>query len=130
MDNRNTMDNTSNTRRNTNKTKTMNEEAQKKANEFAKEEFNIKEDETQLFEQIPIENSPFTAVKMEDKWFLTMGKYRLTEPLKSLEECRIEAKDASWLRIMQIMKIMIEEDHAERAYNNMHNMSNGAAQPK
>ena len=66
--------------------------------------------ENQLVQQIPIEGTPFTAVKLEDYWFLTMGKYRLTEKLKSLEECKEEAKDASWYRIMQIINIMIKEN--------------------
>lgn len=65
---------------------------------------------SKLFEQVPIENTPFTAVKMDDKWFLTMGKYRLSEKLNSLDEVKAEAMDASWMRIMQIMRIMIEED--------------------
>lgn len=63
-----------------------------------------------LFEQLPIDKTPFTAVKMEEEWFLTMGKYRLSEKVKSYEEVEELAKDASWERIMQIMFICIEED--------------------
>lgn len=68
-------------------------------------------DERQLFEQVPIHDTPYTAVKMEDKWFLTLGKYRLTNQLGSLEECKAEATDASWNRIMQVIQIMIEENN-------------------
>lgn len=63
----------------------------------------------EMLEQVPIEGTPFTAVRLDDKWFLTMGKYRLTNELKTLEECKQEAKDASWHRIMQIMNIVIIE---------------------
>lgn len=73
-----------------------------------------KGDTKQLLEQHRIANTPFTAVKFEDKWFLTMGKYRLTEPLKSKHECEQEAKDASWNRLMAIMKIVIMEHEAEK----------------
>ncbi|AXH73042.1 MAG: hypothetical protein [Microviridae sp.] len=66
-----------------------------------------------LFEQTKIHNTPFTAVKMDDKWFLTMGKYRLTNTLTSLKECEAEATDTSWERIMQIIQIMIEENKTD-----------------
>jgi hypothetical protein len=68
---------------------------------------------TELVEQKEIENTPFMAVRMEDKWFLTLGKYRLTEPLKTEEEVIESAKDATWERIMQVMKIMIIEEKQE-----------------
>lgn len=68
-----------------------------------------KDKQTQLFEQLPIDETPFTAVKMGEHWFLTMGKYRLSQELKSYEECETEAKDASWIRIMQIINICIRE---------------------
>lgn len=65
---------------------------------------------SKLVEREEIKNTPFTAVKFEDKWFLTMGKYRLTDGLASKEDVINEAKDASWFRIMQIIQIMIDED--------------------
>lgn len=68
--------------------------------------------ENQILEQKPIEGTPFTAVRHLDKWFLTMGKYRLTGKLNSFDECVEQSKDASWYRIMQIINIMImEHDH-------------------
>lgn len=74
-------------------------------------------DEKQLFQQIKIEDTPFTAVKMgEEQWFLTMGKYRLSENLKSLEECIENSKDASWWRIMAVVNIMIKENETDQKY--------------
>lgn len=64
----------------------------------------------QLMETKPINESPFTAVRLENDWFLTMGKYRLTEKLQSEEECLEAARDASWHRLMQVIQIMIEEN--------------------
>jgi len=64
----------------------------------------------QLVEMVPIHDTPFTAVKAGEHWFLTLGKYRLTNQLASLEDCQKEATDASWNRIMQIILIMIEEN--------------------
>lgn len=71
-------------------------------------------DSKQLVEQHKIEGTPFTAIKFQERWFLTLGKYRLTNQLGSIEECKAEAEDASWTRIMQVMKIMIEENETEK----------------
>lgn len=71
-------------------------------------------DSKQLVEHHPIKDTPFSAVKFEDKWFLTLGKYRLTNQLQSKKACEEEAKDASWIRIMQVIKIVIQEHEAEK----------------
>lgn len=68
----------------------------------------------QLVERIPLENTPFTAIRTEKIWFLTMGKYRLTNQLGSLEECKAEAEDMTWNRLVQVIQIMIEAN--EKAY--------------
>lgn len=64
----------------------------------------------QLIEQIPVEGTPFTVVKVEDKWFLAMGKYRLTEPMESKAQALGAAEDKSWFRIIQIIMIIIKQD--------------------
>lgn len=71
------------------------------------------EQDTMLFQQKELNDGPFTAVKMDDKWFLTMGKYRLTEPMKTFEEVEAEAENTSWHRIMQVVQIMIEENQTK-----------------
>lgn len=86
-------------------------------NEIFKRKRNIEKLETdepvkingKLLESIAIHNTPFHAVRFENKWFLTLGKYRLTNQLNNLEECKAEANEDGWLRRMQIMKIMITE---------------------
>lgn len=64
---------------------------------------------SELLENIEIEGKPFNAIRMEDKWFLAMGKYRLTEPMNSLEEVLEDAERSDWYRVMQIMNIVIKE---------------------
>lgn len=66
----------------------------------------------QLLEKVEIEGTPFTAIKLDAKWFLTMGKYRISELYDTLQEVQQDAQDASWMRIMTIMNIMIQEDKA------------------
>lgn len=65
-------------------------------------------------EIVKIEDTPFTAVRQNDKWYLCIGKYRLADNLKSLEDTKEEAKDASWWRLMAIMRIIAEEVYNER----------------
>lgn len=67
-----------------------------------------------LVEQFPLSGTPFTIVKVEDHWFLTIGKYRLTNQLNTREEAEAEVHDTSWIRIMQIMRIVCMEYDAEK----------------
>lgn len=63
----------------------------------------------QIIEKIDIENTPFTAVKADQEWFIMMGKYRLTKGIKSKDEALAAGLDESWWRIMQVIQIMIDE---------------------
>ena len=62
----------------------------------------------ELIEAHKVEDTPFTIIKYGEKWFLTMGKYRLTEP-GTKKEAEAEVHNTSWNRIMQIMMIVAEE---------------------
>lgn len=64
----------------------------------------------QLVEQHAIPNTPFTAIKYDSKWYLTMGKYRLTKELPTKEKAIYESKNASWNRLMQVIQIMIDNN--------------------
>lgn len=77
-------------------------------NEVDKEESTSGKNE--LMEKVEVKDTPFTAIRMDDKWFLTMGKYRLTEPRESLDAVMKDAEDASWWRILQVINIMIQEN--------------------
>lgn len=63
----------------------------------------------ELIEKYEIPNSPFTAIRNDKEWFLVLGKYRLTDTLRTKEECIEDAQDASWFRVMQVVGIMLEE---------------------
>lgn len=65
---------------------------------------------SELVEKIEIEDTPFTAIRIEDVWFLTMGKYRLSEPMQTKKEVLEDAQRADWWRIMAIINIMIKEN--------------------
>lgn len=56
----------------------------------------------------PIPDTPFAGLKYDGKWYLTLGKYRLTQELKDYKACVTASKDASWQRIMQVIQIMID----------------------
>lgn len=63
----------------------------------------------ELIESIPIKTTPFTAVRVDEKWHLVMGKYRLVPDLESLEDCELAAFNTSWDMILNVIAIMIEE---------------------
>lgn len=67
-----------------------------------------------LIEAVPIDGTPFTAIRTDQVWFLTLGKYRLSEKLNTLQEVKDEALNSSWIRVMQIMRIVVEEYHHEK----------------
>jgi len=71
-------------------------------------------EEKENAEIVKIEDTPFTAVRQGTKWYLCIGRYRLADNLKNLKEVKEEAKDASWWRIMAIMRIIAEEVYNER----------------
>lgn len=62
---------------------------------------------TELVKRQDIDGTPFTAICVEDQWFLALGKYRLTPPLDSFEEC-VDQSTQTWERTMQVIQIMIE----------------------
>lgn len=51
---------------------------------------------TELVERKQIGNTPFIAVRVEDKWTLTVHKYKIVENLESYEACEEYLKDNFW----------------------------------
>lgn len=78
-----------------------------------------------LLEKIEVENTPFTIVRIDDKWFVTMGKYRLTKPLSNKDEALASALDESWWRIIQVQNIQIENHELIVNMQNQINALNG-----
>ena len=67
----------------------------------------------QLTEIIPIEETPFTAVRVQDKYFLALGKYRLTELLDTYEEIREQTETITWTMLLAVMTIIAREETEE-----------------
>lgn len=64
---------------------------------------------SEILEILPIKDSPFSAVRVDTKFFLALGRYRLTQLLESFEDCEAEASNASWHRLLQVIEIVLEE---------------------
>jgi len=84
---------------------------QKSTHGSANKTDNTKSNSNQLVEYKQIPETPFTAARMEDKWFLLLGRYRLTKEgeMKSYNDCAKATKDVSWHRLMQVMHIVSQD---------------------
>lgn len=74
------------------------------------EEQNNSPSSEQLTEFIPIQDTPFTAVRIEDKYFLVMGKYRLTDAFKTFEEIEQDTTIITWNRLVQVMALIARHE--------------------
>ena len=62
----------------------------------------------ELKESKIIENTPFTAHKYDDKWIVTIGRYRCTPPLDSYEQAVYEVHNPNWDILCCAIIAMIE----------------------
>lgn len=63
---------------------------------------------SELVEMVKVEDTPFTLIRQEKDWYVTIGKYRISEKIGSKEEAMEDAKRVDWERVMQVCGIMIE----------------------
>lgn len=56
-----------------------------------------------------LDNTPFILRKVDDKYFLTLGKYRITEPTNTKEETLEKLETEKWGIITQLAMITQEE---------------------
>ncbi len=63
----------------------------------------------ELIERVEVKDSPFTVVTVDGKTFGTMGQYRVTEVMDSVEECKEECSKFSWNRVMQVIMLLNEQ---------------------
>lgn len=68
---------------------------------------------TELVGKVEIEGTPFTAIRENEKWFITLGRYRLTPEMDSYDDCAVMAEQAPWPLIMAVMKAMITHEKIE-----------------
>lgn len=82
---------------------------------------NIKEPEDESAKQLrefrPIPDTPFTAVKTDDKWILVMGRHKMSGPWETYEQCVEDSTDASWIRILMVVQVVIEDNLQELNLN-------------
>lgn len=66
-----------------------------------------------------IKNTPFTILKEEEEqYFLTMGKYRLSEDaFETIEEALKDSERQDWMRVMEIIQLLIENNNIEKNLN-------------
>lgn len=64
--------------------------------------------DSQMVSSVPIGNSPFTARRLDDKWFITIGKFRTPHTLNSFEECEDLVKNPDWYTIITCMNFVID----------------------
>lgn len=80
------------------------------ANETTKQLFG---NEMLNVEKVP--ETPFTIVSYDDKYFVALGKYKMSDVFRTKEEALENVKDASWDRIMQVIAVTIEEYDRRRS---------------
>ena len=56
-----------------------------------------------------IEGSPFMCVEVDEKFFVALGRHRLTELLSTRAECDAWVKDISWNKIVLIASVIMDE---------------------
>ena len=57
----------------------------------------------QLFTTEHLENTPFTMINQDEKWFGVIGEHRISEMHKTKEELEEDLKQISWNRIVQVL---------------------------
>ena len=68
-----------------------------------------------------IEDTPFTIVRDGNRWYVMMGKYRLTDNLGSKAESAKNARQITWAKIVQVMGAMMEEYKTEKELTEVNN---------
>jgi len=61
------------------------------------------------YEFTNIENSPFTIVRQENKYYGVIGNHRLTEEYSNLEELREDLLKITWDRLTQVIWAVVEK---------------------
>ena len=56
-----------------------------------------------------VDGTPFSCVKYDEKYFLALGKYRLSDLMNTEEEVFEDAKDVSWWRMLAVIHAVAQE---------------------
>lgn len=83
------------------KTKSEELNEQTSVNTMDKQEF--------LFKYHELENSPFTIIEQDNKFFGVIGDKRVTEQFNTLEEAKEVTLSINWDRITQVIWCIVEK---------------------
>lgn len=61
-----------------------------------------------LIERKNVQNTPFTLVKDDKGWFVTMGEYRLSDIFETEEEAEKKA-EVNWETLIPVIAIIVEK---------------------
>lgn len=56
-----------------------------------------------------VENTPFTIVNQDDKYYGVIGKHRITELYENKEELKKELETITWDRVCQVIWAVVEK---------------------
>lgn len=68
-----------------------------------------KNSNSEIFTQEQVEETPFTIIKNDEKYFGVLGNHRITQLYDTKEECEANLKDINWNRVMQVIWAVVEK---------------------
>lgn len=80
-----------------------------------------------LMEYKPIAGTPFTAARHENKWYLLMGIYRLSESYHTEEQVLSLLKNDMWTLILKMIVAVIEKS---KLHDKIEDLSNIPKKPQ
>ena len=78
-----------------------------------------KQDSSELIKREQLKDTPFTMISIEDdKWFGTMGEYRMTEEYNSRGELEDALRCITWNRLIQVIMVLDEIKSKDKDFKN------------
>jgi len=68
-----------------------------------------KNSNSEIFTHEQVEETPFTIIKHDEKYFGVLGNHRITQLFETKEECEADLKDINWNRVMQVIWAVVEK---------------------
>lgn len=91
-----------------NQKNTLKEDISKSEKSLQQEDLSKNQDSKNFnYEKIELENTPFTIVKTPEGYFVTIGKYRISEGFEHIDEAKEDADRSDWERFFQVVEVII-----------------------
>lgn len=68
-----------------------------------------KNSNSEIFTHEQVEETPFTIIKQDEKYFGVLGNHKITQLFDTKEECETDLKDINWNRVMQVIWAVVEK---------------------